>query len=205
MLERDLQTYLFDNPNVLFPGQKIDEKHWEFPIDGRRIDLLFHVNGLRYIVEIKRQTIRREDVGQVMEYYGRMRRLGIQNNLRMILVAPSIPSYWSVTLEEFGIQCIEVAHSPVIASQRIAIEKAALSQQRKNTDDADLLKQLETVTTISFEEMLPPVSRQSLALSHFLLKNSLEVVNESFSDYQVLPVRMRNPNHQDVLCFGFRT
>jgi hypothetical protein len=70
MLERDLQDYLFENPDVLFPDQVIQRKRREVSVGGRRIDLLFEVDGVQYIIELKRDTIRREDIGQVFEYYG---------------------------------------------------------------------------------------------------------------------------------------
>lgn len=73
MLERDLHDYLFENPDVLFPNQVINRKRREVFIEGRRIDLLFEVDGVQYIIELKRDTIRREDVGQVFEYYGLMK------------------------------------------------------------------------------------------------------------------------------------
>ena len=70
MLERDLQTYLFENPDVLFPNQIVSQRRREVYIEGRRVDLLFEVDGTQYIIELKRDTIKREDVGQVCEYYG---------------------------------------------------------------------------------------------------------------------------------------
>ena len=35
MLERDLQHYLFENPDVLFPAQTISRKQKEVFIEGR--------------------------------------------------------------------------------------------------------------------------------------------------------------------------
>ena len=40
MLERDLQSYLFENPQILFPGMTITRKQREVFIGGLRIDLL---------------------------------------------------------------------------------------------------------------------------------------------------------------------
>jgi hypothetical protein len=73
MVERDLQAYHFENPDVLFPNQVINRKRREVFIEGWRTDLLFEVDGVQYIVELKRDTIPREDIGQVFEYYGLMR------------------------------------------------------------------------------------------------------------------------------------
>jgi RecB family endonuclease NucS len=111
MLERDLQDYLFDNPDVLFPNQTVSKKRREVYIEGRRIDLLFDVDDIQYIIELKRDTIKREDIGQVFEYYGLMRQLKPTASYRMVLVAPSIPEFRRTPLEEMGIRCVEVKHA----------------------------------------------------------------------------------------------
>jgi hypothetical protein len=122
----------------------------------------------------------------------------------MILVAPSIPKYWSLSLEEFGIRCIEVAKPPISMTQRTEITKQATGQRRKMAAEDDMLSRLGDVSSVAFQEMLPPVSRKSLALSHLFLRSSLESVNRRFSNYQVVPVKMVTSNSQDVLCFGFK-
>jgi len=81
MRERDLQDYLFNNPKVLFPGKNIQEKTREYYIHGKRIDLLFVVDGFRYIVETKAVPIAREHIGQVVEYYGLMKEYLKETNL----------------------------------------------------------------------------------------------------------------------------
>lgn len=88
MQERELQEFLYDHPGVLFPKGEITEKAKEYQIKGKRIDLLFMVDGIRYIVELKARTIEREDIGQIIEYYGLMKEYLDESNLRMILVAP---------------------------------------------------------------------------------------------------------------------
>ena len=59
-LERDLRDYLYENPDILFQTEPIKQKRKEVYIEGRFIDLLFEVGGVYYIVELKRDTIRRE-------------------------------------------------------------------------------------------------------------------------------------------------
>ena len=107
MKEKDIQNYLFDNPDYLFPNLSIQEKAKEYSIKGKRIDLLFRVDGVRYIVEIKNTSIKREHIGQVVEYYGLMKEYLNEANLKMILVAPSIEKWQKTYLEELGIRCIE--------------------------------------------------------------------------------------------------
>jgi hypothetical protein len=128
MLERDLQDYLFENPDVLFPDQVIQRKRREVSVGGRRIDLLFEVDGVQYIIELKRDTIRREDIGQVFEYYGLMRQSNETAHFKMILVAPSIPEYRRIPLEEFGIRCVEDA----AMGKKAALRRIASSAMRSN-------------------------------------------------------------------------
>jgi RecB family endonuclease NucS len=98
MKERNIQDYLFANPEVLFPSGNITEKAREYSIQGKRIDLLFVVDGVRYIVEIKNVPIQREHIGQVVEYYGLMKQYMKDANLAMILVSSSIPAWRAVFL-----------------------------------------------------------------------------------------------------------
>ncbi len=107
MKEKDIQNYLFENPEYLFPKKIIQEKAKEYLIKGKRIDLLFRVDGIRYIVEIKKGAIRREDIGQILEYYGLMKNYLNEANLKLILVAPYLIKWQITYLEELGIRCVE--------------------------------------------------------------------------------------------------
>lgn len=106
MKESDIQDYLFENPDFLFPNQVIQEKAKEYQIKGKRIDLLFRVNGQRYIVEIKNTALHREHIGQIVEYYGLMKLYLHEANLNMILVSPYIEEWQKTYLEELSIKCI---------------------------------------------------------------------------------------------------
>lgn len=107
MIEKDIQDYIFENPSYLFPNETVQEKAKEYSIKGKRIDLLFRVNGIRYIVEIKNVALEREHIGQIVEYYGLMKTYLNEALLRMILVAPRIESWQKTFLEELGIKCFE--------------------------------------------------------------------------------------------------
>lgn len=113
MNERDIQDYLYSHPEVLFPDGHITEKSREYYIQGRRIDLLFVVDGIRYIVETKNVPIGREDVGQVVEYYGLMRHYMRDAKLAMILVSSSIPRCRAEYLKQLGIRGVEI---PVVST-----------------------------------------------------------------------------------------
>lgn len=204
-LERDLRDYLFENPEVLFPGQIILEKRKEVCVEGRFIDLLFEVDGIQYIVELKRDTIRRETIGQIFEYYGLMRRSNKTAHFRMILVAPSIPDFRRIPLEEFGIRCVEVPHpSQPPQEQNELTRRVPIQQNRKSTDRlAD--GPMEDRKPIQFKDLLPPVCRSSMEIAQILLRDSLPSVEKEFSAYEILPVKMANVNNPDLLCFPANT
>jgi hypothetical protein len=200
MLELDLQDYLFENPDVLFPNQTVRQKRREVYIEGRRIDLLFDVDGTQYIVELKRDTIKREDIGQVFEYYGLMRHSKPTASFRMVLVAPSIPEYRRIPLEEMGIRCVEVKCPPTSAQERLTLQEVLAKQQKKQgpeSPEAVLPLHLEQ---LKFEDLLPPVTAQSMQISRSLLEDSLPGVQKHFSEFELRPVKMVKPNQPDVLC-----
>jgi hypothetical protein len=163
--------------------------------------LLFDVDGIHYIVEIKRDTIRRETIGQIFEYYGLMRRSNKTANFRMILVAPSIPDFRRIPLEEFGIRCGEIPHPSESVPERD--EREVGSDIRKGRGRADRLTSGPSadLKRIDFEDMLPPTSRDSLKIAQILLRDGLPSVEKEFSEYEIRPVRMVNPNNHDLLCF----
>ena len=201
MLERDLQDYLFENPDVLFPNQVIDRKRREVFIEGRRIDLLFEVDGVHYIIELKRDTIRREDIGQVFEYYGLMRQSNETADFKMILVAPSIPAYRRIPLEEFGIRCVEVPHQQASVQDQAVLVSNAVDQKRREPPLPNRAAILSSLDQIRCEDILPPVTAASFAISHLLLRDGLPFIEKAFSEYEVRPVPMTSPHSHDIFCF----
>lgn len=203
MQERDLQAYLFANPDVLFPGQQIEEKSREFYIDGRRIDLLFRVDGVQHIIELKAVPLKREHVGQVVEYYGLMRQSLEQEKLKMVLVAPSIPDFRKTFLEELGIRCVEIPDVPKSEAEASRLRKDATVHRKNEQAEAELSSGLPEITSIRSEDLTPPVTRLSLAISHRILRDSLPGIRQSFSEYDVLPIKMLRAHSPDVICTNF--
>jgi len=69
---------------------------------GQRVDLLFKdVNNKNVVVELKKDAITREDVGQTLQY------AGLIKNSRVILAAPIISSSIKTAFEHYGIEYIE--------------------------------------------------------------------------------------------------
>jgi len=150
MKERNIQDYLFANPAVLFPSGNITEKAREYSIQGKRIDLLFVVDGVRYIVEIKNVPIQREHIGQVVEYYGLMKQYMKDANLAMILVSSSIPAWRAVFLEELGIRCVEIPTVPETEEEGKRISKETINYRKKAKHKFEIEAALKDGEKISF-------------------------------------------------------
>lgn len=198
MLERDLQDYLYLNPEVLFPGQRIEEKKREFFIEGRRIDLLFRVDGIVYIVELKRGSIQREHVGQIAEYYGLLRGVMKEQGIRMILAAPSIPQFRRVFLEELGIQCVEIPSIPAHTAELNKVRQEVVAHQKAERVQSNLDASIPQGYGLTFEEASAPDSQTTRVLAHRFLRDSLGAVRNAYPDYELKPLRM-GPS-QDVYC-----
>jgi hypothetical protein len=187
MKESDIQDYLYHNPEILFPSGTISEKAREYNIHGKRIDLLFVVDGIRYIVEIKKVPIQKEHIGQVVEYYGLMKHYMKETNLAMILVSPSIPEWRAAYLEELGIRCVEIPEVPTVDIERNRIQKESRIYSRKVKQKADIESALVAGEKFSFEDITRTVNSKGLAFANLMLRDSLEPIRTYFSEYEVFP------------------
>ena len=88
---------------LLSPDFELVERQYVFK-NKRRADLIFiDKNKTKVIVELKRDAVTREDIGQLIEYRGILDK----ENPRIILVAPIIPSTIKKSFEHFGIEYLE--------------------------------------------------------------------------------------------------
>jgi len=200
LLERDLQDYLFNHPEVVLPDEPILEKSREFCIEGKRIDLLFRTALRRYIIELKAVSLTREHVGQVIEYYGLLRSRLKDGDLKMVLVAPSILSSRRTFLEELGIRCVVISSTPVTDSQVQRLKREAIAQQKQETIEQELAECVRDLDSIRYQSFVTEVDRESLAISHRLLRDSLADVRDIFSPYEVRPVKMVRADSPDRIC-----
>ena len=201
MLERDLQEYLFTHPEVLFPGETIQEKSREVCIEGRRIDLLFRINNIRHIIELKAVPLTREHIGQVVEYYGLMRNSLKDGKLKMVLVAPSIPDYRKVYLEELGIRCIEIANVPSDSAEVQRLRKDASAGRQREKLEEQVSSWLPNFDSIRYDDLVTGITKKSLAISHRVLHDSLEDIRKRFAEYEVVrPIKMLNAWSHDRIC-----
>jgi hypothetical protein len=202
MLEKELQDYLFSHPEVLFPGLYVTEKQKEFCIEGKRIDLLFHVDGVRHIVELKAVPLTREHVGQIAEYYGLMRTRYTDAEFKLTLVAPSIPAYRSALLETIGIRCVEVPEIPTTQEVLREVEGQIVKQQKYESKRAEISAWAPERSRVAYNDLVGPVTRESLALSHRFLADTVDGVRKCFAEYETLPTKMRRAESGHVIC-GF--
>jgi hypothetical protein len=79
-----------------------------------RVDLLFEDRARRKVVlELKRDSVSREDVGQLLEY------AGLISNSRVILAAPHIASAIKTSFEHYGIEYIEFSMTEIAKLHRL--------------------------------------------------------------------------------------
>jgi hypothetical protein len=119
----------------------------------------------------------------------------------MILVAPSIPEYRRIPLEEFGIRCVEVPQRQASVQDQAALVSNAVDQKRRERATPSRTAVLSSVDQIRCEDILPPVTAASFAISHLLLRDSLPFIEKTFFEYEVRPVPMTSPYSHDIFCF----
>jgi len=202
LLERDLQDYLFSHPEVLFPGVEVTEKQREYFIEGKRIDLLFRINGVYHIVELKAVPLTREHVGQIAEYYGLMRTRYRDGEFKLTLVAPSIPAYRSALLEAIGIRCVEIPDIPTTQEVLRDVEQQIAKHQKVESKQAEINSWVPEQSNAAYNDLVGPVTRASLAFSHRFLADTVDGVRRCFAEYETLPTRMQRAESGHVIC-GF--
>jgi len=195
--ERDIQDYLHDHPEVLFPTGSITERGREYYIQGKRIDLLFVVDKVRYIVEIKNVPIQREHIGQVVEYYGSMRHYMKDANLAMILVSSSIPAWRSAYLEELGIRCIEIPSVPSSDAEVKRIQKKTRTSNKRHKEKSRMEAVLGDNEPIRFEDISSSASPKGMAFARRSLADSLEPLRKAFAGYDILPFGITRTGSHD--------
>jgi len=199
MQERDLQEYLYNNSEVLFPHAVITEKTKEYNIRGQRIDLLFMVDGVRYIVELKSKIIEREHIGQVIEYYGLMKEYMNEANLKMVLVGPEIPKWRSTFLEELGIRCLEIKEIPKNNYESNKIIKKMKSSLGRQVKDDSLLKLIDHPTEgFKKEGFQLGITPLKVAKVSRFLKDLLPFVAKEYPEFEITPYRIIQSNAVDM-------
>jgi predicted nuclease of restriction endonuclease-like (RecB) superfamily len=115
MLEKDIENLLARYPDEFFPNQNLTLKGQQVKLGTNYADLVFeNPKGELVIIEIKKGLLKREALGQVIEYYGLLREIESDRNIELILVANVIPKEMAVfPRERLGVEFIEIPHSRI--------------------------------------------------------------------------------------------
>ncbi|MDD2856685.1 MAG: endonuclease NucS, partial [Desulfuromonadaceae bacterium] len=125
--EKDIENIYAKYHELIEPDLKLLARQKN--VAGKAIDLLFEdKNGQKLIVEIKKGTAQRSDIGQLIDYLGYfVAESGPPQ--RAMLIAHTIPSNFKKSLEHFGIEylCFTIP---------------ALREEMRNRGDLPLLSQI---------------------------------------------------------------
>jgi len=115
MLEKDIENLLAKYPNEFFPDHNLRFVGQQVKLGTYYADVVFeNPKGEMIIIEIKRGILRREAIGQIIEYYGMLKQKEPNKNILLYLVANVIPKETTVFLKErLGIEFVEIPASKI--------------------------------------------------------------------------------------------
>ena len=100
MLEKDIENLLSRYPTELLSGDLIF-KGQQVKLGSYYADIVFEdKKGDMVIVEIKKGILRREAIGQIIEYYGLLKKREPNKEIRLMLIANVIPEGMTTLLSE---------------------------------------------------------------------------------------------------------
>lgn len=109
MLEKDLENLVAQHPDEFFPNSGFTLIGQQVKLGKCYADIIFEDRHKRkIIVEVKRGILSRDASGQVMEYYGLLKRQSPDAIVELILCANIIPPERKTFLESVGIECKEL-------------------------------------------------------------------------------------------------
>lgn len=136
--EKDIEQIISKHSELLEEGLVLIGR--QVSVGGLRVDLLFKDRfGETLVVELKRGTIKRKHVGQIMEYSGSLYE---GKPVRLMLVGNRVPRSFQRSLEYHGIEWRELSEEKLLRFL-IANDRPLLERLRK-----------ERLTTIS---IVPPI------------------------------------------------
>ena len=115
MREKDIENLLAEHPYEFIPTQHLTLKGQQVRLGSSIADIIFEdeKNHL-VIVEIKRGILRREALGQIIDYYGLLKKEAPEREIRLMLVANVIPDERKTLLiEKLGIDFVEIPPSKI--------------------------------------------------------------------------------------------
>lgn len=109
MLEKDIENLIAQYPIEFFPDSKLKLIGQQVKLGSYFADLIFEADGDNIIIEVKRGILKREAVGQIIDYYGVIKEKEPHKNIILIIVANVIPKERTIFLsEKLGIKFIEL-------------------------------------------------------------------------------------------------
>ncbi len=106
-----MEDLIADHPDdFLEAGWKLYQRQGYY--EGRRIDLIFKdAHNRTLLVELKRGVVTREHVGQIVEYYGLIKKRGSGTGIELLLIGNIIPPERREFLHQTGIEVMEIPES----------------------------------------------------------------------------------------------
>jgi hypothetical protein len=109
MLEKDIENLIANYPDEFFPNAGFKLIGQQVKLGKCFADILFEdKHSRKIIVEVKRGILSRDASGQVMEYYGLLKSLNLDDVVELVLCANIIPPERRTFLEISGIECKEL-------------------------------------------------------------------------------------------------
>lgn len=107
MKEKEIEDIICRVPSLIEDG--LTFKGRQIYVSGKFVDLLFHdKNGHQLIVELKRGTIVRKDIAQILDYEGHFLKQGTPD-IRVMLVGTRVPENFRRSLDHHGFEWKELA------------------------------------------------------------------------------------------------
>jgi hypothetical protein len=108
LAEKHMEDLIAAHPDeFLEPGWRLDKRQGYY--EGRRIDLVFKdAHNRILLVELKRGVVTREHVGQIVEYYGLLRKRESGVGIELLLIGNNIPHERREFLCQTGIEVNEI-------------------------------------------------------------------------------------------------
>lgn len=111
MLEKDIENLLVKYPSEFLPKSlKFEVRGQQNKLGSYYADIIFEdMNNNLIVAEIKRGILKRDALGQAMEYYGLLKKSEPDKKIRLMLVANVIPSGMKTSLRDFDIEFLEIS------------------------------------------------------------------------------------------------
>ncbi len=154
MYEQDFENILARYPELIEIGLSLEGR--QVSIKGKYIDMLFQdKHGGRLIVELKRGTVLRKDIGQLMDYEGDLL-FPDDPTIRVMLIGNRVPPSFGRSLDHHGLEWRELPIAHLIDFLR----------QKNDTEFLQYFSNEETQHTTVTETIKKPKQQRAEVLSN---------------------------------------